>query len=119
MLITATMAATARAFLSIEKPSIPFVRNLMTRAVRMLIVVLGSVSVAMAVVVPVAALVDDLRGDVDGRQRREDEGLQEAGEDREEEHRGLDRHPAAAEGHQFFRDLVLAEDVAVETQREG
>src|SRR5262245_59304152 len=78
----ATMASTAKPFLSIRNP--PFLLckfQSMMRAVRMLLVV---VFVAVTVLLVVAAFVDDLRGDVDRRERREDERLEEAGEERQE-----------------------------------
>ena len=66
--------------------------------------------VPFVVLLPVPALVDHLGGDVDGRKRREDEGLQEAREDREGQHRHLDRDELrVAQPHQLLDDVVLAD----------
>src|SRR5581483_642140 len=61
----ATMASTAKPFLSIRNPPFLSFRSMMMRVVRMFLVVMG---VAVAVLLVVAALVDDLGGHVNGRE---------------------------------------------------
>src|SRR5258706_16252376 len=108
---SAAMASTAKPFLSIRNPPSIY-RSMMMRVVRMFLI---GVRVAVTVLLAVLALVDDFRGDVDRRERGEDERLEKAGEEREQHHGDLDGDPAA-ERHQLLDDVVFPEDVAVEAQ---
>src|ERR1043166_3200346 len=71
----------------------------------------------MVVVFLAVSFVDDFGGDVNGRERREDEGLKKTREEGEQKHRDLRGDPAA-ERHELFDDVIFAEDVSEEAERE-